>query len=223
MEPLNSTKMDLDEINSITKYTLKCKLGVLTRPDGSALFCEGETAVIAGIYGPIEEKMQKIQIDKATVECIYRPVSGLPGLQDRFREHLIRNICATAVASSLYPRTGVVINIQEMQNHGQTISCAINAACMACLDSGIDMKFIFAAVSCFLTKDEEFSFSPPMNESSLKGLFVFVFNNTSGKILATHTEGCFSVEQYQNALSLCRDESENVIRFFKTTLLNVNE
>lgn len=38
----------------------------------------GETAAIAGIYGPVEVKPNKILIEKASVEVIYRPKSGLP-------------------------------------------------------------------------------------------------------------------------------------------------
>lgn len=34
---------------------------------------------MAGIYGPVEVKMQKVLIDKASVECYYRPKSGAPG------------------------------------------------------------------------------------------------------------------------------------------------
>ncbi|CAG9762128.1 unnamed protein product [Ceutorhynchus assimilis] len=182
-----------------------------------------ESAVIAAIYGPVEVKTQRILMEKAVIECYYRPKAGLPGVQDRFRESIIKNICETALAASLYPRAAIVLNLQEMQNRGQLISSAINATCLACLDSGIDMKFIFAAVSCFLTQTEEFSFIPPINENNSRGMFVFVFNNTSGSILASHTEGCFSVEQYRRALSLCREESKNIFGFIKTALLAVDK
>lgn len=75
-----------------------CKLGVLSRSDGSVMLCEGnlkfnliilrksnklvlftgETTVIVGLNGPVEVKTQKLLIDKASVECSYRPKSGLP-------------------------------------------------------------------------------------------------------------------------------------------------
>lgn len=49
----------------------------------------GETTVIAGVYGPVEAKMQKVLIDKASVECHYRPKSGLPGKVKIFQNSTI--------------------------------------------------------------------------------------------------------------------------------------
>lgn len=43
------------------------------------LFFIGDTTVMAGIYGPVEVKMKHVLIDKASVECCYRPKSGVPG------------------------------------------------------------------------------------------------------------------------------------------------
>lgn len=42
------------------------------------LSISGNTAVIAGIYGPIEAKPQKMIYDKASVEVSYSPIKG-PG------------------------------------------------------------------------------------------------------------------------------------------------
>lgn len=37
---------------------------------------------------------------------------------DRLNEHIIKNICETALVSTLYPRSAIVVVIQEMQNSG---------------------------------------------------------------------------------------------------------
>ncbi|CAH1995517.1 unnamed protein product [Acanthoscelides obtectus] len=201
-----------------TKY--RCNLDILSRPDGSVLFCEGKTTVIAGLYGPVEVKIQKAHIDKATVDCHYRPKSGLPGVEDRLYESFIRNTCETSLVAALFPRSAVLIMLQEMQNDKQLISCAVNAACMACLSSGIDMKFMFGAVTAFLTKDEELVLTPPIIDKDIKALFVIVFESTEGRILACHTEGCFSKEQFNQAVSICEAQCINVFKFFKQTLLD---
>ncbi|CAH0551281.1 unnamed protein product [Brassicogethes aeneus] len=205
------------------KGELQCKFGILSRPDGSVMLSEGNTTVIAGIYGPVEVKMQKVLIEKAAVECHYRPKSGLPGVEDRFYESIIRNICETALAASMFPRSAISVVIQEMQNSGELISCAINAACLACLDSGIDMKCMFAAVSCFLGENNQLSLVPPVNRKEIKATFVFVFDNICGKIIASHTDGKFSESLYEEALYICMNESKNIFSFFKKSLFEREE
>lgn len=44
---------------------------------------------MAGVYGPVEVKMQKVLIDKASVECFYRPKTGASGKYLKNLNHLI--------------------------------------------------------------------------------------------------------------------------------------
>ena len=45
-------------------------------------FCNfiGETVYLAAVYGPVEVKLQRIQIEKASVEAVYKPKSGQSGI-----------------------------------------------------------------------------------------------------------------------------------------------
>ncbi|XP_057656939.1 exosome complex component RRP46 [Diorhabda carinulata] len=202
------------------KANFSCKLGLLTRPDGSAVLNEGNTSVLAGVYGPVEVKLQRLLMDKASVECHYRPKSGLPGVRDRLYESVIRNICETSLLASLYPRTAILVTLQEIQDSGQLISCAVNAACLACLNAGIDMKFMFASVTCYLTVDEEITLTPPIMEKVNKATFVFVFDSSYGKIIASHTKGTFSEEQFNEAVKLSKEGTEDIFNFFKKAVQN---
>ncbi|XP_063793919.1 exosome complex component RRP46 isoform X4 [Pseudophryne corroboree] len=56
-----------------------CEQSGLSRPDGSAKFLQGDTSVLAGVYGPAEIKVSKEMHDKSTIEVILRPKVGLPG------------------------------------------------------------------------------------------------------------------------------------------------
>ncbi|XP_015706029.1 exosome complex component RRP46 [Coturnix japonica] len=56
-----------------------CEQGPLSRPDGSATFVQGDTSVLAGLYGPAEVKGSRESPDRATVEVMLRPKVGLPG------------------------------------------------------------------------------------------------------------------------------------------------
>lgn len=97
---------------------LKSQLNILSRSDGSVIFSQGQTVVIASMYGPVEAKIQKTIIDKASVEVIFRPKSGLSFVQDRLKESVIKSTCESALLTMLHPRTSVILTIQELQDQG---------------------------------------------------------------------------------------------------------
>ncbi|XP_022907286.2 exosome complex component RRP46 [Onthophagus taurus] len=209
--------MEMDIITSQQNLQEKrASLNILSRPDGSVIFSQGETTVLAGCYGPIEAKSQKILTDKVCVEVYYRPKSGIPSIGDRSYEAIIKNVCEVALVTSLYPRTSIMIVLQEMQNCGGLISCAINAACAALLDAGVDMKFLIGAVSCAINEDNIIKLEPPALEwENSKAGFLFVFDSFEGRIVASHTTGSFSVNQFKEALKTCRDASGAVFKYFR--------
>lgn len=166
------------------------------------------------------------------------------GVQDRFFEATLKNTCEAALAAALHPRSSIIITIQELHNNGQVstyiiwnsraflcystsltknvnlqlLSCALNAACLSCLDSNIDMKFLFASTTCFLTKDGTLQIRTPIKEN-IQAVFVFTFDSMNGRIVVSHTEGVYSVENYRLALEKCREQSKQVFMFMKSRIL----
>jgi exosome complex component RRP46 len=59
--------------------SLACEQGLLARCDGSARFKQGQTCVIAAVFGPGEVKLSREIINKATVDVTLKPKTGLPG------------------------------------------------------------------------------------------------------------------------------------------------
>uniref|UniRef100_A0A8C6Z2V3 Exoribonuclease phosphorolytic domain-containing protein n=1 Tax=Nothoprocta perdicaria TaxID=30464 RepID=A0A8C6Z2V3_NOTPE len=90
-----------------------CEQGLLSRPDGSAAFVQGDTSVLAGLYGPGEVKGSRELPDRAALEVLLRPKVGLPGVLERSREQLLRRVCRTALLGALHPRTGVTLVLQQ--------------------------------------------------------------------------------------------------------------
>lgn len=131
-----TTKTEDDK--NLTLEPFHCELNILSQSDGSAMLCEGtkdktkfslkfvisllifvgKTSFIVSVNGPVDVKLQKIQIEKSTVEIIYRPKFGVPSVDDRFLEMFLRNICEAALHSNLYPRTAITVVVQEMHDNG---------------------------------------------------------------------------------------------------------
>ncbi|KAB0805196.1 hypothetical protein PPYR_02166 [Photinus pyralis] len=211
--------MEVESNVNLSMREVNCKLGMFTRPDGSVFISQGETAVIVGIYGPIEVKPHKILINKASVETHYCPKSGMPGIADKLCESILHNVCEAALASALYPRSSIVIIIQEMQNCGGIIPCAINACCLALLNAGTDMKFLFASASCGLDDEGNFHLDPDdLFLETAAASFIFVFDSIGKGLIASHTSGSFNLAQYQSALELCKKAAEGIFDFYKSTI-----
>lgn len=211
--------MEMNDHTSIQND--KCKLGVLNRPDGSVIFSQNENTVIAGIYGPIEVKLQNLLMNKAHIEVYFRPKSGLPGIADKYNESIIKNTCEAALYSALYPRSSVVLGIQEIENNGNIIGCAINAVCLALIHSGIDLKFLIGSVTSTIDEDGNFCLNPEkIALDQAKAVFVFVFDNIDCNVVATHTSGSFTPAQFKHALELCKGEVKNVFHFIKEKILS---
>jgi len=50
------------------------------------------------------------------MEVSYRPRCGIPGVNERYKEKIIKNICETVILTALYPKSQINIQIQEMDD-----------------------------------------------------------------------------------------------------------
>jgi exosome complex component RRP46 len=119
------------EIRKITS-----EMNILTRSDGSALLTQGMTieiirddnelnsflgnsAVCVNVNGPLEVfSNSNMDMNKAYIDVNYRPKRGLPGVGERYKERILKNVCDTAIITSLYPKTQINIQLQEMDDNG---------------------------------------------------------------------------------------------------------
>ena len=58
---------------------MQCERGPLQRADGSARWGQGGTAVLAAVHGPRGTASRKEDPERAVVEVVFRPRSGLAG------------------------------------------------------------------------------------------------------------------------------------------------
>lgn len=95
---------------------LAAEQGILNRADGSARFVQGNTSILAAVYGPAPAKLARLEkADTATVEVSFKPESGITTPADAERELLLRRSLEEVVLRSQYPRSvvSVVIQVRE--------------------------------------------------------------------------------------------------------------
>ncbi|XP_002722356.4 exosome complex component RRP46 isoform X2 [Oryctolagus cuniculus] len=197
-----------------------CEQNLLSRPDGSASFLQGDTSVLAGVYGPAEVKVSKEIFNKATLEVILRPKIGLPGVAERNRERMIRNTCEAVVLGALHPRTSITVVLQIVSDAGSLLACCLNAACMALVDAGVPMRALFCGVTCALDSDGTLVLDPTAKqEKEARAVLTFALDSVDRKLLMSTTKGLYSDAELQQCLAAAQTASQHVFRFYRDSLL----
>jgi exosome complex component RRP46 len=199
---------------------MSCELGVLTRAHGSCNFSQGNTQILAAVYGPQEVKQNKEQPHRALVQVTWKPKSGFPQAQHKEYEYLLQGALDTVILSDLYPRSGILIVIQVLEDDGSILSTALNAATMALVDAGVGMKQLLAGVSCCITKQKELYMDADKNEEiSSKGCCFSVVNGDADpSIVSCLTTGSLSEEEYWACSKSCKSASASIASFMSITL-----
>ena len=202
-----------------------CSLGEISRGDGSVILCQGDTTVACAVYGPAEARLRHSDlIDRAGVEVVIRPRTGLAMVEDKARESRVQSVCSSAILTVLHPRTYFSINLQELQEDGSLESVCLNAACLALLDASVPLKFLLASVTVVVTKEGGIICDPTSRQlraSVATATFVFSNRNTgetSPSIVSSYSEGILSPSKLQECLSTAHIASQQVFTFYKETL-----
>ncbi|XP_049758255.1 exosome complex component RRP46 isoform X1 [Elephas maximus indicus] len=196
-----------------------CEQNLLSRPDGSASFLQGDTSVLAGVYGPAEVKISKEIFNKATLEVLLRPKTGLPGVAEKSRERLIRNTCEAVVLGALHPRTSITVVLQVISDAGSLLACCLNAACMALVDAGVPMRALFCGVTCALDADGNLVLDPTVKqEKEARAILTFALDSVEWKLLMSTTKGLYTNAELQQCLAAAQAASQQVFRFFRESL-----
>ncbi|XP_071643410.1 exosome complex component RRP46 isoform X2 [Temnothorax longispinosus] len=189
-----------------TLRPINCEINLLSRSDGSTMFMQGDTTIIAGVNGPLEARSQKMAYDRVSIEVTHTPLKGPAKVDDRLIETYIKETCESAILVSFHPNTMVCINLQEMQDSGGLLACAINAACLALINSGLSMKYTVAAVSCMIEKEAgEVIMDPDSSQlKNAKAEFTFAFDSINKDIVCCHSIGRFSQTEFLASMDKCR-------------------
>jgi exosome complex component RRP41 len=142
---------------------LQCRLGVSRQADGSAYLEQGNTKVLATVYGPhdVSRKSQALH-DKALINCQFSMATFSTSERrkrtrgDRKSVEMslaLRQMFESVILRELYPQSKIDIYVQVLQSDGGNRCVSINAATMALIDAGIPLKDFVCACSAGFIED----------------------------------------------------------------------
>ncbi|CAH1400987.1 unnamed protein product [Nezara viridula] len=207
----------MEENSDLGARTMKCELNVLSKADGSAMLSQGNTVVLAALYGPLEVKHQKVQNDAIPVFVTYRSKSGRQGIYDKTIECIIQSSCEALIFAKPFCRHEISIVIQELQDSGSMLAAAINAACLAVINSGLEMSCLVAAVTCAVDGGNNFIIDPDKNVTEKAKIVITLgFENVKYNIVAAHVVGECSLEVYEKAVLICKSAVQHIFDYYKS-------
>lgn len=129
--------------------------GVVSGAQGSAFFAQGNTKVIASVYGPREVAFaSQAEHDRAVLKCeVY--AAPFSTVERRKRSagdrravaagRVLQKALEATVLTHLFPRSQIEVFVQVLQGDGGNACAAINAATLALCDAGIPMRELVVA------------------------------------------------------------------------------
>uniref|UniRef100_A0A4W5PSJ7 Exosome complex component RRP46 n=1 Tax=Hucho hucho TaxID=62062 RepID=A0A4W5PSJ7_9TELE len=211
--------MDVCGSSSPTLREFGCEQNLLSRPDGSSSFVQGDTSVLAGVYGPAEVKVSKEIYDRATLEVVVQPKVGLPSVRERAREQCVRETCEASLLSTLHPRSSLTLVLQVVHDDGSLLSCFLNSACMALMDAGLPMSCLFAGVTCAIDTDGQVITDPnAAQEKESRALMTFAIDSTERRVMMSSTRGSFTVHELQQCIAVSQKASDKIFQFYRDSV-----
>lgn len=139
---------------------IDCQLALFSRVDGSAYYEQGNTKVMASIYGPHEVTQRRDAMhDRAHINCEYSMAAFSTSERKKYSKQdrrfteiamMIRQTFETVILTHLFPRCQISIFITVLQDHGGARAAAINATTLALINAGIPMSSFLCACSAGL-------------------------------------------------------------------------
>ncbi|XP_017982057.1 PREDICTED: exosome complex exonuclease RRP46 homolog [Theobroma cacao] len=229
--------MEVDREDGRTQNQLRplaCSRNVLHRAHGSASWYQGDTKVLAAVYGPKAGARKNENPEKACIEVIWKPKTGQTGKLEKEYEMILKRTLQSICILTVNPNTTTSIIIQVVNDDGALLPCAINAACVALVDAGIPMKHLAVAICCCVAKSGYVILDPTkLEEQKMKSFAYLVFPNSVHSVLpegsvqgepmehgivTSVTHGIMSVDDYFYCLERGRAASAKLSDFLRRSL-----
>ncbi|CAK9188467.1 unnamed protein product [Ilex paraguariensis] len=177
-------RMEIDRADGRTPNQLRklaCSRNILNRAHGSASWSQGETKVLAAVYGPKAGTKKNENPEKACIEVIWKPKTGQIGKEEKEYEMVLKRTLQNMCLLTVHPNTTTSIIIQVVNDDGALLPCAINAACAALVDAGIPLKHLaddFSSCNMLLSGRKWARYTGPKQDrrAAIEGICIFSFS-----------------------------------------------
>ncbi|KAB1996263.1 hypothetical protein ES319_D13G220400v1 [Gossypium barbadense] len=236
---MRETAMEVDREDGRSQNQLRplaCSRNILHRAHGSASWSQGDTKVLAAVYGPKAGTKKNENPEKACIEVIWKPKTGQIGKPEKEYEMILKRTLESVCILTVNPNTTTSIIVQVVNDDGALLPSAINAACMALVDAGIPMKHLAVAICCCVAKSGYVILDPTkLEEQKMKAFAYLVFPNSvhsvlpegslrvegepiENGIITSVTHGIMSVDDYFYCLERGRAASVKLSDFLRRNL-----
>lgn len=187
-----------------------CKKGIFEQADGSAYIEQGNTKVIASVYGPhAVVNRSKTMEDCAYINCQFSMATFSTGERKRRPKgdrksteisQTLQKTFETAIMKELYPRSQIDIYVQALQADGGNVAACINAATLALMDAGVPMKDFVAACTCAFVKDNFLTDINFLEESSGAAKLTLAMMPTRNKVILFQMESRMHLDHLEELI-----------------------
>nr|ACN34857.1 unknown [Zea mays] len=98
--------------NQLRPFT--CTGNPLHRAHGSARWAQGDTVVLAAVYGPKSGTRKGENPEKASIEVVWKPKTGQIGRQEREYEMTLKRTLQSICLLTVHPNTTTSVVLQVM-------------------------------------------------------------------------------------------------------------
>ncbi|MEM4699814.1 MAG: exosome complex exonuclease Rrp41 [Candidatus Nezhaarchaeales archaeon] len=190
---------------------IKMYVGVLKNANGSAYVEQGNTKVLAAVYGPRDVHPKHLAYpDRARIRCRYHMApfsvevrkSPAPSRREIELSKVIRESLSQAVILEQFPYTAIDVFIEVLEADGSTRCAGINAASLALSDAGIPMRDLVAA--CAVGKVDNVLVVDPtdLEDKNSEADMPFAIMYGRRKITLLQLDGLLTYEEVAKAIDM---------------------
>ncbi|EXB63842.1 hypothetical protein L484_021115 [Morus notabilis] len=211
--------MEIDRIDGRTPNQLRpltCSRNVLNRAHGSSSWSQGDTKVLAAVYGPKAGTKKNENPEKTCIEVIWKPKTGQTGKSEREYEMILKRTLQSICILTVNPNTTTLVIIQVVND-----------------DGAVSFK---VAICCGLAESGYVILDPAkLEEQKMKAFPYLVFPNSvlsvlpegspkvegelmENGIITSVTQGAMAVDNYFHCLERGRAANEKMSAFLRRSL-----